>query len=71
MTHIDVADRVQPAQVDDDVTSDRATRHATPRSSRDQGDPAIAGPSHDLRDIVRIRWNGDAGWHRARDPGTF
>jgi len=71
MSHVDVADAVQAAEVNDDTTTDRPAGHSASRSSRDQRRSGRAGPLHELRYVVRVRGHGDSGRNRARDPRAF
>jgi hypothetical protein len=48
MDDVDVADRVQAAEVDDDALSNRAARHSTSRPSRDQRRVVRDCPGYEL-----------------------
>jgi hypothetical protein len=60
MVSVDVPDRVEVAEVDDDATSHGASSHSTPRSARDERLASIGRPPHELRYVIGVHWNGDA-----------
>jgi hypothetical protein len=71
MSRVDVTDRVQAAEVDDDALSHRTAGHPASRPSGDQCYSPRAGPLDELRYVVRVGRNGDGGRKRARDPRPF
>jgi hypothetical protein len=68
---IDLTDRVEAAEVDDDTASHGAARHSASRSARDEWNASRSAPANESRDVVRIDRNRDGGGNRASDPGAF